>query len=471
MNRQATIRAPKLATSIPLANHGILQRKCACRRHTAIDDACDACRQKHLNLQRQATHHTEDTRVSPVVHEVLKSPGRPLDTNTRRAMETHFGKDLSQVRIHTDGKAASSAKSINAQAYTVGQDIVFGKGKLAASTREGQKLLAHELAHVIQQTSGNQAPTADKLTIDEEADTLEREADKIADKVVSGERQTKNEETAMSTTPAGLIQRDPIPGNIDTTLRVSPFMARGMGSLTLTHFAIDSATLTSDHRIKLTELAGTLSMLLRQYPGGMISVRGHTDATGSEEHNLDLGQKRADAVRDALVTAGISADAITTGSGGETSLRVETQRAEGLNRRVEITFQPEPIASLGVPPLTLQPPRQPVDLRYHPPRPRPETMEERLNRILRQPLPERPRPRSFNDLFWQRINEGLDSVMSQAGVPEELRPLIRRGVRAGIERGAEAIVDEVLDAANIQGEAREAFKATLRGASATPIFE
>jgi outer membrane protein OmpA-like peptidoglycan-associated protein len=291
MSKQTHIDTRKTATNDPIGGNRSLQRKCACGKHTTAGGECDECRQQRLQSQRQATHRTEETGVPPVVHEALSMAGRPLDTDTRQTMEANLGQDLSQVRIHTDDKAADSAEAINAQAYTVGQDIVFGKGKFATSASEGQKLLAHELAHVTQQTSSDMGSATDKLTIGEASDTLEQEADKMADDVVSGEHQTDAAmmQTAVSTAP--LIQRDPLPGNLDTTLRVSPFMARSMGSLTLTHFAIDSAALTSDHQTQLTELAGTLSSLLRQYPGGLISIAGHTDATGSEEHNLDLGQR------------------------------------------------------------------------------------------------------------------------------------------------------------------------------------
>ena len=70
-------------------------------------------------------------------------------------MEPRFGHDFSQVRVHTDEQAVESAQAVNALAYTVGRDVVFGMGQYAPETRDTRRLLAHELAHVIQQTSGN----------------------------------------------------------------------------------------------------------------------------------------------------------------------------------------------------------------------------------------------------------------------------------------------------------------------------
>jgi outer membrane protein OmpA-like peptidoglycan-associated protein len=87
----------------------------------------------------------------PVVHEVLATSGQPLDPATRGFMEARFGRDFSRVRAHTGSKAADSAHAVNALAYTVGRDIVFGAGHYMPETLEGKRLLAHELTHVIQQ--------------------------------------------------------------------------------------------------------------------------------------------------------------------------------------------------------------------------------------------------------------------------------------------------------------------------------
>jgi hypothetical protein len=93
------------------------------------------------------------------VPEVLRSPGRPLDAASRAYMEPRFGHDFSQVRIHDDALAAESARSVAARAYTVGEQIVFAAGQSARDW----PLLAHELAHVVQQTSGAAPPTPGRL--------------------------------------------------------------------------------------------------------------------------------------------------------------------------------------------------------------------------------------------------------------------------------------------------------------------
>jgi hypothetical protein len=91
--------------------------------------------------------------VPSIVRETLRSPGQPLDTETRSFMESRFGHDFSQVQVHTDTRAAESARAVDALAYTVGRDVVFGAGQYAPGTKTGRQLLAHELTHVMQQGS------------------------------------------------------------------------------------------------------------------------------------------------------------------------------------------------------------------------------------------------------------------------------------------------------------------------------
>lgn len=91
-----------------------------------------------------------------IVHDVLRSSGQPLDPATHAFMEPRFGYDFSHVRVHTDPKAATSSQSIQALAYTAGRDIVFSSGQYSPHTEQGKRLLAHELAHVVQQGEGRE---------------------------------------------------------------------------------------------------------------------------------------------------------------------------------------------------------------------------------------------------------------------------------------------------------------------------
>lgn len=96
--------------------------------------------------------------VPASVHAVLRSAGQPLDKSTRAYFEPRFGYDLSRVRIHSDRQSAESARNVDALAYTVGSHVVFGAGQFAPASHRGRELLAHELAHTIQQRSANAAP-------------------------------------------------------------------------------------------------------------------------------------------------------------------------------------------------------------------------------------------------------------------------------------------------------------------------
>src|SRR5687768_5226344 len=97
-------------------------------------------------------------RIPPLVHQVLRSPGEPLEPAAKYFFETRFGHDFSRVRVHSGAVAEESARQINASAYTVGHNIVFGAGQFAPGTEAGRRLLAHELAHVVQQSKEKSSP-------------------------------------------------------------------------------------------------------------------------------------------------------------------------------------------------------------------------------------------------------------------------------------------------------------------------
>jgi outer membrane protein OmpA-like peptidoglycan-associated protein len=118
------------------------------------------------------------------VREVLRSPGRPLDADTQGFMESRFGRDFSQVRVHTGVKAAESARAVNARAYTVGEDVVFGERQFRPTARAGQRLLAHELTHVIQQAGRVGRPKR----VSSPDDRTEQEAERVADEVAAADR-------------------------------------------------------------------------------------------------------------------------------------------------------------------------------------------------------------------------------------------------------------------------------------------
>ncbi len=226
MALQNQVKAISIPASVstPVQNR-LLQRKCPnCSTHS-IDGEREEDQKKRLNLQRRSTNESGPDMVPPIVHDVLRSPGEPLPQEIQAYMEPRFGHDfskvrvqgagkqlsparlmigdsgdiheleaekwaekimglsepaksdipsqhfrhdLSRVRIHTDTKAVESAQMMNARAYTVGNDIVFGHGQYQPASVHGQRLLAHELVHVIQQNHDANVPSLQRAETDEE---------------------------------------------------------------------------------------------------------------------------------------------------------------------------------------------------------------------------------------------------------------------------------------------------------------
>jgi hypothetical protein len=138
-------------------------------------------------LFRKATHfsalRSQPSEVPPIVHDVLRSSGQPLDAGTRAFMEPRFGHDFSRVRVHTNATANRSARAIGAKAYTSGSEIVFGPEQYMPTTRSGRTLLAHELVHVLQQQG---SPSQSQQTLIPNSDPTEAEAGAISEAVVEG---------------------------------------------------------------------------------------------------------------------------------------------------------------------------------------------------------------------------------------------------------------------------------------------
>lgn len=186
------------------ASHGALQRTCAWGLHTMGVGQCAECQKRQVNgkpLQKKSAmsepgdvYEQGADRVAdqvmrmtdaemtcqssqirsqqvqrlaasgrigvmetpPSVHDVLNSPGQLLDATIRAFFEPRFGHDFSRVRVHTDEQAGRSSQDVNAQAYSIGHNIVFGAGQYAPKTADGRRLIAHELTHVLQQkTTGH----------------------------------------------------------------------------------------------------------------------------------------------------------------------------------------------------------------------------------------------------------------------------------------------------------------------------
>ena len=248
--------------------------------------------------------------------------------------------------------------------------------------------------------------------------------------------------------------------------------------LNLDQFNWNQSSLTPRHLPVVRQLAEHVRASWRSMqPIGFIRLIGHTDDTGPEKYNVELGNRRAEAAKAALET--ILRDDIISGririailvepSPGESAPVAGNRTAAGraLNRRVEVFVAPAPAPTPSLTsdrPIRLPSPEEAARRAFHE-----ETIEERINRILRTLPPPPLTRRSFSQMFWQKVDDALDSQMNRIGVPNRIRDKIREGAHAAITRGAEAIFDQVLDAANITGSIRDALKSTVRAALETPV--
>lgn len=194
MTRTAYAQTANVESGSPVRAPFLLQRKCACGASAGRSGECEACaRKRNASFQAKLdvgpandSYEREADRVADQVvggpsrahvsgappriqrltgqpsgamsapdsvEATLASAGRALEPALRDDMETHFGHDFSRVRVHTDARAARSAQEVGAQAYTVGERIVFAQGRYAPGTAGGRRLLGHELTHVVQQSS------------------------------------------------------------------------------------------------------------------------------------------------------------------------------------------------------------------------------------------------------------------------------------------------------------------------------
>jgi len=195
-------------------SYGEPARAAMAGRHQALSPAAV------LHLQRAAGNagvssllepdeheaHEHEAR-SPVLDVVGSGGGTGLDADTRGFMESRMGHDFGDVRVHTDGKASDSAKAVNAHAYTVGSDVVFQSGAYSPGTDAGNRMLAHELTHVVQQKAGpvDGGPAAGGIRVSDPSDRFEREAESNADRVMSAQTSAVGSSPTTGVGPA--VQR------------------------------------------------------------------------------------------------------------------------------------------------------------------------------------------------------------------------------------------------------------------------
>jgi outer membrane protein OmpA-like peptidoglycan-associated protein len=222
---------------------------------------------------------------------VLRRPGRPLDAAARAFFEPRFGQDFSRVRVHTDALAAESARALDALAYVVGRHVVFGAGQYAPRGGTGQRLLAHELAHVVQQQFRDTAPGA-PLTVGPAGGPQEQEAERAADRLVTGGG------LAGGLTVAPLsAQRVCGPAAIGSRTACTGLSGPVTGERFLFKFNCDD--LSRGEEARLRAFAATVS------GGDLLSVHGFASIEGDRTYNANLSCARAQRAALVLESAGV----------------------------------------------------------------------------------------------------------------------------------------------------------------------
>ena len=264
-------------------------RRCAC------GGSCPSCRKKKEegeDLRRdEAGAGGAPGFAPPIVHDVLASPGRPLEARTRGWMEERFGADFGGVRVHDGGRAAESARAVDAHAYAVGSHLVFGAGRYAPGTAAGDRLLAHELTHVLQQRRAHPAAAVPML---------------------QRQQAPAEEEPSCKDAPRRLGDITPEMPCDRPTIDLTGMS--GSPQLHHFHFCLDSDVLlgTSANAIR--------AFVLGQAATTTFVVHGFASTDGAEDYNQRLSCHRAQRVFRELRNAGVRAEQVREVSGvGETT--------------------------------------------------------------------------------------------------------------------------------------------------------
>lgn len=349
--------------------------------------------------------------------QTMRGGGQPLTSSAREHFEPRFGQDLSKVRIHSNSESAEMARALNAQAFTTGSDVFFGENKFTPGTREGNRLLAHELTHTIQQGAAAQSPGARP------------------------------------------IMRAPLPGGVDDkTADLSllgldirkPAIFRHEGSIMAIIYFAQNSFMLDGPNLKMVESLGDELGMMRN---PIVSLEGHASTEGDAEYNLNLSKMRRFGVetvlRSKLVTSvNFKGEAHgekdpTAVESAKSASELKGQREQ--NRRVEILILP-PLVSKPEKKLNLKLPIKP------------ETLEEKVERIIKEAPPDAIKKRSISELGWKKIDEVIDRY-----VPKDLRGLAKKAARSA----AEKVLDSALDAMGVSGDAKEAIKEAVRAGGQT----
>jgi outer membrane protein OmpA-like peptidoglycan-associated protein len=271
---------------------------------------CPECMEEVRLQRKEMAGRTSDVAPGVESHiQNLKTGGHPLSRSTRTFFEPRFGADFSHVRVHSGSRAAQAAQSVDAHAFTTGNNIVFNQNKYLPGTSGGKRLLAHELAHVIQQGKDGAGKPFETLQCEAGTSCPQREANEVAN----------------SRSPGGILPHN-------------TYMTTSNNELVIHDFGVNRADLPPN--VTNSEPWQRAMSYIIGDPSMRVGIEGFADCQGDAQYNLDLRQRRADTVVAAMPPQASSRIlfnfSINPGHYLDTNATVE---GRARNRAVRLSFQ------------------------------------------------------------------------------------------------------------------------------------
>lgn len=407
--------------------------------------------------------------------------GRPNDHPLRRLQRMHGNQTVQRV-VKEQGQPEFELGRPNdeyeREADRVADQVMWSSFRTASAISNSRQEDANESA-VSQRERGGDVPRGGSLARRETDAAGAVQPIPLAASITPIEQRAgavQREDAGSTPRPSRTAAPLALPPLPRTRLQLSAGTAELLGIGSFEGFGIDQSEPESELRERIERRAAELADLLESAPpGSVLVVEGHTDATGTEQHNEVLGIERAETVRRILVGAGVPADRIQTRSRGETQLAVETREHDPRNRRVTVRLRAPPQGvGLGIEGLSeplSDPSRMPSPRDLFPtwrgvldqPRSPEEEAERNLERMLREGGPPPVSSgQSFDDILDRVVTDFSDDLADSLHIENEfmrdqLRNLVRRGVEAGLGAG----IDAGMDRLGLEGEEREAVEKTI----------
>ena len=490
MNKTTIAQQAKTASLKPPAQSS-LQRKCACGNYMVAGSKCAECAKKKSGLQRKLTigasndpleqeadqvadqvlaapahstvsavppriqrftgQATEGMDTAPAsVDRVLASSGWPLEPALQQDMGQRFGHDFSRVRVHSGAAAEQSARDVNANAYTVGHNIVFGAGQFAPGTHGGRRLIAHELTHVVQQTDAERGRVSQRL-----ARQKASEATKSKSSIILTITQQSGK-TVLAVNDVAIAETDVPPGEIafysnwtPENLDIVIVFPEGRAVFPI----LGSSTNTA-----LLKLSSHFSLILKK----KLKV---PERTFNELEGGFGPLKEFDTVETITGQRPKVVPAKNAPVPPQRPPQAAPAQASSKPEASATTTSTPSVQILTLPPISLD---LPSASKYGKPKTEKEIAQERIDKIIRDaiagrsdvpPLPKDMEPKSLVDTIKQGVAEAVKPLIKD--LPKTAREFILDKLDSAVEKGITGIADAALDTSKLDSDTKAAIKKAI----------